>query len=80
MAAKRTAALPMIYAVLGIGIPFTVALGGAIFSFGKLTQTVSDLKTKFESIGMLETKVDNLAERISALEAIIGERRKTDHA
>jgi len=67
------------YALIGIGITVALALAGATFSFGKLTQTVSDLKIKIEHIGTLEKKVDNLSERISALEAVIGERRKADN-
>ena len=64
-------------AALGISIPLFLTFIGAIFSFGKLYQTVAGLTEKIEQIGDLKEKIDDMNERLTVLETLIG-RRKTD--
>ncbi|MCD6291523.1 MAG: hypothetical protein J7M34_13550 [Anaerolineae bacterium] len=64
-------------AALGIAVPLFLAFVGAIFSFGKLYQSVTDLAQKVNQIGDLKKKIDDMNKRLTILETLIG-RRKSD--
>lgn len=64
-------------AALGISIPLFLTFVGAIFSFGKLYQSVATLTEKVNQIGDLKEKIDDMNKRLTVLETLIG-RRKSD--
>jgi len=65
-------------ALIGIAVTIAIALLGVVFSLGKLYQKVDDIASKVDSIVQLETELDGLGNRTTALEVRVGMRRAAD--
>jgi len=58
----------------GVSTTLFLALLSAIYSFGRLKQTVDGLGDKIEEFNEIRVKVDDISTRLTTVEVMVGRR------